>query len=717
VVVVAVLFALHSTLTDTAHIPFDAEYFHYPLLRDVQGFLSNGTLPGWDSYAYGGIPLLANAQSAWLYPPHLLATLVLAVLGRPLTEHTLDVVLVVHLVIAGLAMAAIVRRRGLGQAAAAYAGAFVVLMGGTISQAQHAGMIEALPSIVLAVLAVEHLARGITALRVVALGATVAMAVTAGFTPLLPATVALILGAAVARPEGRRPAVLGALAGTGLGIAIAAATLIPSAALINVYPPLPRHTALTTSTLVTAVLPNAFGHWEPLITQFSGTGLTNTYFYLGGTAVLLLPVALTSGRAALWDAGLALALILASFGAAAQHVADVLQSLPVVGTLWRPEDVVYVAVVPLALLLARGLARPPSKLQLGAAALMLLVLISVSFVGGHGRSLHFLTDAPLQTILALAATAVALSAAAWLQVHHRQGAAAVLALVAIVAVVDLATAVPGRYFINWPGPATSASADSTGDGSVVVSFLLQHSNPQDRIVSDTPDLQAAWAGFPSLWHLSDANGFQPQFSKHQLAAANPGKHASQLTEREFLITPALHAYLEAMGVRYVVVAAAADRFAGVRGYQLVFRDGLYHVYETTWPHDRAYLVDPACLHQRGDGLISCRTASRVTTVIASSIRRYGLATQSRATVLITGEPWYPGWHAHDDTHSLAVTRVGFLTAVSVPAGVHKVTMTYGPPGLLLGGAISLTAILGSVAAVAEQRRRRGRRRPAGATAH
>ena len=500
-ILAAVAYAFHATLAGSAHLPYDAEYFHYPLLREVQGWLSSGTLPAWDAYTYGGSPLLANAQTAWLYPPHLLLDGILALVSRPLSEQLMDVVVVAHLAAAGLLTSAVVRRRGLGAPAAAFAGIFVVLFGGTVSQVQHVGLIEALPWIVLSVLIVDELAKGTTARRIAALGASLAMLITAGFLPVVPAAVALVLGTALARERGRRPAVVGALAGTALGLVIAAAALLPTAALLGAYPPLEPHGSLPTAALTTAVIPNAFGSWDSSLTGFLGpSSITNSYFYLGAAALVLLPVALISGRAALREAALVAVLGLASFGAVGQHIADAVQKIPSVGLLWRPEDVAYVAAVPLALLLARGLARPPSWRQLMAAAGFLGVLALISFSGSHDQHRHLLGSAPGRMLVVLAAVAAALLAARLLAARGRDATVA-LAVAALIGGAELASTIPDRYFINAAGPATTAGATSTGDQSLVLAFLRDHMRPTDRIAADVPRLSPAWAGFPGLADL------------------------------------------------------------------------------------------------------------------------------------------------------------------------------------------------------------------------
>jgi hypothetical protein len=703
-IVAAILFAFHPTLTDSAHLPYDAEFFHFPLLREVQGLFSSGTLPGWDPYTYGGSPLLANSQSAWLYPPHLLLDVFYAVSGGSLTEHALDVVVILHLALAGLVTGAIARRRGLGDVAACYAGVFVVLFGGTITQAEHVGLLEALPWAALSVLAIERLASGISALRVAALAVAFALMITAGFVPVVPAAVAMALGVALARGEGRRDAGLGTVAGVALGVLIAAAALIPAAALLHVYPPLPDHNSLPTGHLVTALLPTAFGHWTSSLAGFTGMALTNSYFYLGATGIVLLPIAITSGRAALRETALVLVLALASFGAVGQSIANLIQGLPSIGVLWRPEDVVYVAAVPFALLVARGLARPPSRVQLGAAALTLAVLALVQFSGGHGVPLHLLADVPAQTLIGLAATAVTLVVAALLRARHPRAAVGALAVTAAIGIVELAATVPARYYINAPGRATSSGPAGTGDDPSVLTFLREHLGPQQRFAADVPSLPAVWAGFPPVWGVADANGFQPQFSKYELAVAEAGGSGPPLGSREFTISPALRGYLQALAVRYVVASAATDRFAHAPGYVPVFRDNAYHVYRTPWSAARAYGIDLACRGTAG----SCATSIPVTTTVSSvNTRTYRFPRTGGAALVVTGEPWYPGWQAHDGSGSLDVARVGFVAAVRVPAGVDRVTMTYVPPGLVLGLVLSGLGVAGTLGLVVRERRRRG----------
>jgi hypothetical protein len=709
-IMTAVVVAFGPTLAGTAHLPYDAEFYHYPLLRLVQEQLASGTVPAWDEFSYGGIPLLANAQSAWLYPPQLILDGILAVVRAPLTEHALDVLAILHVAVAGLATAAVARGRRLGRAGAAFAGIFVVLNGETVAQAQHVLMTETFAWVPLAILVIDRMREGgITARRIVALGALFAMMITAGFLPLVTACAALLVGVGLAQGPRRLRTQKGVVSGMALGVAMAGAMIVPIVAMLGVLPPLEVHGSLPTTGLVTTIFPNAFGQWQASLAEFTGSNLTNSYFYLGAGVLVLLPLALTSGRRVLGDAVLVLVLLLASFGTPGADIAKAIQSLPTIGFLWRPEDVAYVATVPLALLLARGLSRAPSTRQLAASALSVLVVGIVTFTGSHGHAMHLLANAPRRTLLALLLVMASVCAASFFhaRLHDGKAVALALGLAALVAGADLASAVTHRYFVNTQGPATSAGPNAIGDGSMVLSVLRRRLAPSARIDADVNILPAMWEGFSPVWHLADVNGFQPQFSKYQLARVMATGVAVEVNNRIFPLVPAIHPFLEEMDVEYVVALGASDRLAGAPDYTLVFQDGRYHVYRVDAQESRAYAINEGCLRRHGAfDLLACRTGPAVRTRVTGwSTRRLVIeSTANSPLLLITGEPWYPGWRAMSPSGPLPVRRIGYLAAVSVPQGTTQVQLSYHAPGLLVGGGLSTLAIGSSLLFLAYQRR-------------
>jgi hypothetical protein len=699
-VLVAVVAGFASILAGSSHFPYDAEYFHYPLLRAVQQDLSGGHLPAWDAYSYGGLPLLANAQSAWLYPFNLVLDGVLALAGSPLNEHLLDVVLVLHYLAAGVLTVRLARRRGLSDPGSALAGVFVVFCGQLISQAEHSLMIESLPWIPLGLLLIDDLAVRITPGRIAGLGIACALIITAGFLPVVPSAFVLFGVWAVLRPHGRTRALTGCVAGVVLGVALSAAFLLPILAQSSVYPALQVHGGLDTYGTLTAILPNVFGHWGPSPTQYNGPpGPLNTYYYLGGAAAVLIPLGLISSRRARWEMGVVAIILLLSFGAVATWVVTEIQIGPVT-KLWRPEDFAFVAAVPLALLPGRGLDRVPSPRALIATAGLVAILAAIPFPRSTG-SVRFLLDSPAQTDLACIGTLVLLGAAA---VRPAVGRRWLLGIVALVAAADLVIAVPPRYFVESPGPGTSAGPQLTGDDSTVLSFLESTLRQGQRVMADVKLLPVPWHGFANIWQISDANGFQPQFSKYQLARI--ASLAPEFNGRVFPLDANMVPYMEEMNAPYAVVATAADPLAGEPGFRRVFTSPIYRVYRARGHFQRAYPIRGGCRTvNRTAGLIACLAPGTVSTRLSGQSTR-SFTLPGSISEVVTGEVWYPGWRATANGTSLPVRRLGYLAAVHIPRGVSHFTMSYSAPGLLPGTIISGLALLLCAGICAPPARRR-----------
>src|SRR5947207_13182585 len=51
-----------------AHIPFDIEQFHLPLVTYIARCVRQGIFPFWDPYPYSGVPIHAAIQAQLFYP-------------------------------------------------------------------------------------------------------------------------------------------------------------------------------------------------------------------------------------------------------------------------------------------------------------------------------------------------------------------------------------------------------------------------------------------------------------------------------------------------------------------------------------------------------------------------------------------------------------------------------------------------------------------------
>ncbi|RMF03837.1 MAG: hypothetical protein D6768_04935, partial [Chloroflexi bacterium] len=149
----------------------------WPWRQLVRVNLLAGRWPLWNNLLGNGTPLLANLQSAVFYPPNLM------LLGLP-TEHALTAHVVLHLILAGLLMAAYARRLGLAPFAATVAGLSYMLSGYLVGRSQFPPMVAAAAWLPLLLLLADRLATARTVKNTVWLALAVAAQFLAGHAQL-----------------------------------------------------------------------------------------------------------------------------------------------------------------------------------------------------------------------------------------------------------------------------------------------------------------------------------------------------------------------------------------------------------------------------------------------------------------------------------------------------------------------------------------------------
>jgi len=189
-----------------------------------------GSVPLWNPWLGGGAPLLANHQSAALYPLSVLFFLF------PV-ERALGVSALVHLSLAAVGMYAYARHLGRTRAASTLSALAFAFGGYIVARVNFPTMVCAMAWVPLVLWAGDRLALRPSAWRAAALGAVLALQFLAGHAQLWYYTVwlvvACVLWRAVARGRGSRPwPALGALGGAVLlAVLLSAAQFLPTAEL------------------------------------------------------------------------------------------------------------------------------------------------------------------------------------------------------------------------------------------------------------------------------------------------------------------------------------------------------------------------------------------------------------------------------------------------------------------------------------------------------
>jgi len=175
-----------ETLGRSVFYLHDVQYYFFPYHKLVVDIIGDGHLPLWNPYAFSGIPLLGDGQTAMFYPPNWLFGLLSPI-------HAFTVVALLHFSIAGIGTFAYVRSLGLSRLAALTAALAFMFNGFLVSRIVHLSIMAGAALIPLVFWRVERLLQRPTLGTVSAAAVAVALQALAGH-PQVPIYTALGVG-------------------------------------------------------------------------------------------------------------------------------------------------------------------------------------------------------------------------------------------------------------------------------------------------------------------------------------------------------------------------------------------------------------------------------------------------------------------------------------------------------------------------------------------
>ncbi len=671
-----VAFYRHVLFTADAVIPWDLRYFHYPNAAFIADALAEGRLPLWDPFTYCGRPFFADIQMQAFYPP-LLATAALSnLIGQGSLFFLLELDLIAHVFTAGAFAFLLLRELGL-RPPAAVLGAIILELGGFFaSQTQHLVHTNAATWLPLAWLGVVMLASKFTLRRAALVAVAFAMSFLAGYPPVTMVVIgsALLLGAVLFALRRMPVAALGAVGlAVAWGFLLAAVQFFPALQLNSMSIGQYRTDFLGTggglppASLVSLVAPNYYGIFN-LETYHAPYQLTFLYVYCGIGGLILAVLA---------------PFVIRDWKSRAFAIMTVLSAL------WMLGDSTPVGVAVYKML--------PSQLR---------------------NSVH-----PEYAMCAFVLSMAVLAALAADRMFRKSmlGWAAVL-----IVGVDLIAVGSNR-----PMNTRSAAAEPevtrdhfAGNRDLLarVRGLVNQSVPPARI--DTVADSMRWAQTAHLTHVPTANGNDPQalarFIQVRLAFCEGERWGAY-----YEVARPQSPILALLNVRYLM---SRTQIANARDLgEIAGR----HIYELPNALPRFFLVDSvraaADLSESVQTIRSPQFRAASEAVVEGSVapgaqgggtvrviayRPEEVALDVEAaqpSFLVTSEVHYPGWRAWIDGSEAPIsqTNVAFR-GLAVPAGKHRVLMSFQPQILWWSAAVSAVAWIALGLALWPWRRRVGR---------
>ncbi len=693
------------------------------------GALRGGRLPLWNPMVGSGAPLLANYQTAILYPPNWLYLIVPA-------EYAAGIVGMLHLLLAGLGMMAYLKRIGVGRLGQGVGAIGFALSGFFVARFGFLTMVDAaawLPWLLWAVDGVvgERSEPPSTPIppacfrKLSVLGGIVALMLLAGHAQMSFYALQMAGAYAVWRvTEIPTPhplllwRLLAALGGVLLGVAIAAAQLLPTAELM-------LHSQRSAGVDYATALSYSFWPWHFLtflMPGFFGSPATGSYW----------------GYGAYWEDAVYVGLL--PLMLAARSVGEWVRTRRGRGEMGAPLRAVpfYAAALPVVFVLALGWNTPvfvwlfehvPTfNLFNGPARWMVLAVFALCVLGGVGAegwhvrrtglawARRGLAAGAALVIGALAGTA-ALGAAVqptMLRAFGRLGVG-VMALAALVLIKQRMEG-NARAHTRWEALALAllvADFVSAGWGlnPTLPAAIYHQTSPLAALIPPgtrtaiTPDddYQARYSVYLSLkdFHSGDQaywdalrESLLPNLGMlDRVASASNfdpllvGDEAGLLRALDALSGEARITALQQMGVGTLLSTETQP------GLEPIGQAGGMIAYRVPDPWPRAALAD--CAPAQGGGLTCQRIDAGMAEITSDAAEQVAVAVEAdRAAWLVLVDTDYPGWVAAVDGQPAAITRAnGAFRVVQVPPGAHTVTFSYRPASVRIGAGISAAALM------------------------
>jgi hypothetical protein len=699
--------------------------------------LRDGRLPEWWSGVDLGVPFAANPNHSALYPPVWLV----ALLPMPWSA---DVVLILHVWLAGLGAAVLARRFGARGLGAAMGGASFMLTGYTTSTVVHGGPLFTLAWTPWLAWAADRLAAATTTRervgRASGIAALFALQLLAG-DPSIAILTGLLVAAVVACRAQRRLASLAAVAAAVVAaILLAAVAVLPALMLARdstrgsgVASELATAWSLHPLRALEWIWPQVFGdanhpseHLARVVADASGaTDLSPAWalsLYIGLPVVVLAVIGwLRSGRdlrRLAWAAGGFVLLALGKY----TPVYGVYRAVFLPERLVRyPEKytggaillVCVMAGVGWTTLAACGLARRGAS-AFGAviaayATAVLAALVAAAPLGSALAGDSTRLEPPLDANAALqratsnglSALLVALVLASALYLSRREGLRRwMAALAAVVLVGHLATVIwqvlPlfDRATVERPPRAVAEAIDGRPHRlhRSMRSLVTDRETVAARALSfydSAAPNTATRFGFAYLRGYDQARSaaFEHAWTTW---VARAGDRALDLYGVDLAVVtlPAAATYQLVRNVGQRPRAFVASRWRWFATQAALMSD----LFSRGGPLDTVHLLGSGTDHDEGGALRPCATESPRPEVV----RMHCDSAAGGYAVLL--DAFAEGWTASVDGTPVHIERAdGLVRAVAVPPGRHEIVHTYRTPGLRIGAVVSALAWLALLA--------------------
>ena len=666
-----------SIINNTRHIPYDFEYYHYPLFAHLYNSLYKGIFPLWNQFYYGGQSFIANPQVGFFYPLTYLPFIIGLFNNNVVTRYMCEYIMIVSFCLGMCGFYRLFLKMKFNKLLSFLGAILVMISGFSVSQYQHLGVLEIISLIPFAIYIWIDLIKDEGKNNWFKLAIIDSLIIFTGFLPYAISFFVVEVLILFIFSKDKKNIILKGIRHYFIIALLTCVLLLPTATNAGVSKDLSAHPGLDLHNLLSLFEPNFYHVKYGVSYGYNHTTYNNLW------TGILFPIFLLAGLFnSLKDDDkkkwiyiiLYILGVLIVYKPISGIIANIVGYIPGVGTLWRAEDFLIFVHIASVIYVLKGIQSFTHKRK--DIILSSIILISITV----GTYLFLITD-PYHLRGAICISSVAFcTLLLMMQIYNKISIKTIEAFLLIAFTSQILLFQFNIHFYSEDGSSLLYESYINTE----LYDTLREDNSLYRVFAQQSTNGAEWTSAWPVWGLESVNGYDPTINYDFIEYMSD---FSNYNGRMFDLADGDSDKLQFLNIKYVVTREDGSVIANNNNFELV-NDGFYRTYKYKKFKERYIKIKNINLlsHpitttdlEKGEELHSKKNGE-VTTIKVDA---------KENDLLFISELYNKDWHAKINGKEVNIIKANkIFMAIPLTEGNNNIEIFYKPFSFIIGLIIS-----------------------------
>ena len=671
-----------KVIINKTHIPYDFQYYHYPLLYELYSSILSGEFPIWSESIYSGMPFIANAQVGMFYPLNYIPLFLKIILGINISLYSAQIILIVNNFIGIFGYYLWFKSMNIKKEYAMFGSLTILTCGYTITQFQHLGVMEIFSLVPYGFISLNNLLKEKKSKNSVIFSFANSMIIFTGFLPTAFVYFAAIciyfIAHLIMKKDENKLRIIGLfLFSVVITMCISSVMLIPiihyMKDVIKIYPQ--------------GGISSGF-----LLGLFRYDLMENYYFGVLAPFFILYIILCTIVQKQKEYYPLILSAVILYFLSIdpfASVITQIFSGVPIFGTIWRGNNFAFFLCIVLVLLEIRGavgIEKCTNDITIRRKVFLFtyfcVLLVSIYL------NMAFSSNAKGNFIL------VSFFFAYLLLFLYMRGTVKNHKILLMLCCAQLFISQYDNQFYSHVDKSDDYGNNYMDYNHYDTLKILQNDNKNFRIMAEQSVMSSQWASAYNVWGLEAIGGADPMLRQKYVTFLSD--FAEQITNRTFSLKNPDSDKLQWLNLKYYITNDALEPFFVNGSFELIY-DWWYNVYEYK-KYQKRYVLSKK-INSDNLNLIYLSIEDLDTehdikiAEYKKNSRKLLLSNYAEGQILFISEMNYSGWNAKVNGECKDIITVNdIFMGIALPKGECVVEIKFLPISFTIGIIISGVAI-------------------------